>query len=82
MPRLLTAPVDNVEKIIWDDVPDTTITIVTQAYAYTKLDLEQAFALAWDIRALQRGPRRTLWLVEVSENAMRMTKSYFPQKLM
>ena len=43
---------DNVEKLIWDDVLGTTVTIVVQAYAFTKPDSEQAFAVAWNIRAL------------------------------
>ena len=38
--------VDNVETIIWNDVLGTTVTIVMQAYAFTKLDSEQAFAVA------------------------------------
>jgi len=45
---------DNVEKVIWDDVLGTTVTIVVQANAFTKTISEQAFAVAWNIRALSR----------------------------
>ena len=43
---------DNVEKIIWDDVLGTTLTIVVQAFGFTNTASEQAFAVAWNIRAL------------------------------
>lgn len=43
---------DNVEKIIWDDVLGTTLTIVVQAFGFTNSASEQAFAVAWNIRAL------------------------------
>lgn len=43
---------DNVERIIWNDVPGTTVTIVVQAYGFTKSAPEQAFAVAWNIRAM------------------------------
>lgn len=42
---------DNVERVIWDDVLGTSVTIVVQAYAFTKQDAEQAFAVAWNIQA-------------------------------
>ena len=43
---------DNVEKIIWDDVPATTVTIVVRAGPFTIPESEQAFAVAWNIRTL------------------------------
>ena len=43
---------DNVEKIIWDNIPPTNVTIVVQASGFTKLDSVQAFAVAWKIQAL------------------------------
>lgn len=43
---------DNVEKVIWEDVSSTTVTIIVQAYAFTQTESEQAFAVAWDVRAV------------------------------
>ena len=43
---------DNVEKIISDNIPPTSVTIVVQAHAFTKPDSEQAFAVACYIQAL------------------------------
>ncbi|MCJ1282094.1 hypothetical protein MMC26_001417 [Xylographa opegraphella] len=43
--------INNVEKVIWDDVPAPTATIIVQAYAFTKPDSEQAFAVAWTVQA-------------------------------
>ncbi|KAI1323312.1 subtilisin-like protein [Xylariaceae sp. FL0255] len=44
--------VNNVEKVIWEDVPGSTITIIAQANSFTKTDVDQSFAVAWDFRAL------------------------------
>ena len=49
---MLTPPADNVEKVIWDDVPGPTATIVVQANGFTQLDKKQAFAVAWRVRNL------------------------------
>lgn len=47
MPRWLTAVADHVEKIIWDDVPGSSVTVVVQAYGFTKIQSEQVIAVAW-----------------------------------
>ena len=49
---MLTPLADNVEKVIWDDVPGPTATIVVQANGFTKPDTKQAFAVAWSVRNL------------------------------
>ena len=42
---------DNVERIIWDNIPPTNVRIIVQASGFTKPDSEQAFAAAWNIQA-------------------------------
>lgn len=44
--------VDNVEKVIWGNVPGTTAVIIVREAGFTKLNSEQSFAVAWDISAL------------------------------
>lgn len=44
--------VDNVEKVIWDNVPGTTAVITVRGGGFTKLNSEQSFVVAWDISAL------------------------------
>ncbi|OAP54875.1 hypothetical protein AYL99_10575 [Fonsecaea erecta] len=43
---------NNVEKVIWDNVPGTTATVIVHANAFTIPTSEQTFAVAWDIRSL------------------------------
>jgi hypothetical protein len=43
---------DNVEKVIWENVPGTTAVIIVREGGFTKLNSEQSFAVAWDISAL------------------------------
>lgn len=43
---------DNVEKIIWDNVPGTTAVIIVREAGFTQLNSEQSFAVAWDISEL------------------------------
>ncbi|KAF7563161.1 hypothetical protein G7046_g954 [Stylonectria norvegica] len=43
---------NNVEKIIWDDVPGETAIIVVRVAGFTKTDSEQSFAVAWFAEAL------------------------------
>ena len=47
---MLTPLADNVEKVIWDDVPGPTATIVVQANGFTQLGKKQEFALARSVR--------------------------------
>ncbi|KAJ4209542.1 hypothetical protein NW759_013398 [Fusarium solani] len=44
--------INNVEKVIWENVPGTTAVIIVREGGFTKLNSEQSFAVAWDISAL------------------------------
>ncbi|KPM43300.1 hypothetical protein AK830_g3275 [Neonectria ditissima] len=44
---------NNVEKVIWDDVPGATAVIVVRVAGFTKPGSEQSFAVAWDIEVLE-----------------------------
>ncbi|OAL51015.1 subtilisin-like protein [Pyrenochaeta sp. DS3sAY3a] len=43
---------NNVEKIIWDDVPGPTAVIIVKAQAFSITSVDQTFAVAWDLQSL------------------------------
>ncbi|KAL8833593.1 MAG: hypothetical protein Q9170_004176 [Blastenia crenularia] len=47
-----TVMVDNVERIVRENVPDTTVNTVVQAYNFLIPAAEQAFAVTWSFRAV------------------------------
>ncbi|KAI8245735.1 hypothetical protein K4K55_000944 [Colletotrichum sp. SAR 10_96] len=46
--------INNVEKIIWDNVPGETFKIIVRIFNNLKPELMAAFAVAWDIRPLAK----------------------------
>lgn len=44
--------IDNVEKVIWEDLSDVKVSIIARVQAFTNVFAEQAFAVVWDVVAM------------------------------